>query len=198
MAESTKVLLGWLGVAVTLIAYLPYFWDLFSGKTKPHAFSWLIWGILTGIGFASQLAGHGGPGAWISGISSVILIVIFVLACFCGERKITRADWTFLFLALSAIPLWIVTETPLWSVLLVILIDLFGFVPTLYKSYHQPFQETALTYGLNSLKYVIGLLALSNYSVVTAAYPSYNVITQTGFAAFLYWRRAQLAAKPKF
>jgi len=48
------------------------------------------------------------------------------------------ADWYFFLAALAAIPLWLLTRTPLYSVVVVTVIDALAYVPTFRKSWHRP------------------------------------------------------------
>lgn len=60
-----KIYLGYLAIAIGFASYGRYFWDIYQGKIKPHAFSWFVWGTLTGIGFAAITAAGGR--AWCLG-----------------------------------------------------------------------------------------------------------------------------------
>ena len=60
----SKEFLSAIAIALTLIAFLPYIRSILRGKTKPHVFSWLIWGTTTFVVFLAQLADEGGVGAW--------------------------------------------------------------------------------------------------------------------------------------
>jgi uncharacterized protein with PQ loop repeat len=51
-----KELLGMIAIALTLVAFLPYIRSIFRGKTRPHVFSWVIWGSTTFVVFLAQLA----------------------------------------------------------------------------------------------------------------------------------------------
>ncbi|MBN8549007.1 MAG: hypothetical protein J0M12_06810 [Deltaproteobacteria bacterium] len=192
ISADTKVVLGSVAALIAVAAYIPYFRDIFLGKTKPHAFSWLIWALLCGIGFAGQLADQGGAGSWITGLTSVACFAVFVLALFRGERDVTRGDWCCLFFSLAAIPLWILTESPLWSMILITIIDTVGFIPTFRKSYYKPEQETAVTYTLSSVKFLLAIVALNNYSIVTVLYPASLVLINGAFVVMVYVRRAML------
>ncbi|MEA3399221.1 MAG: hypothetical protein U9R00_01765 [Patescibacteria group bacterium] len=68
--------------------------------------------------------------------------------------------------------MWYLTSNPLGAIILVTLIDLFGYFPTLRKSYSKPHEETATTFFLNGLKFLISLFALQVYTPVTWLYPS--------------------------
>ncbi len=172
-----------------VIAYLPYLRDIVSGKTVPHAFSWLIWALLTGIGFWAQVTGDGGPGAWSTGITSASCFTIFMFALFRGERNIAPFDWACLIVGLAGIPIWLITDTPLWSVLLITGVDLIAFLPTYRKTFLKPSEETLLTYNLSSLKFILGIMALRSFSVVTVLFPASIVLTNSTFVALVYWRR---------
>ena len=58
-----KPLLGAIGIGLTFFAYLPYIRSIVQGKTRPHVFSWVIWGTSTCIVFLAQLTDKGGAGA---------------------------------------------------------------------------------------------------------------------------------------
>lgn len=189
-----------LGIGATLIAlysYVPYFCDIFRGKTKPHAFSWLVWGLLMVIGFAGQVSDGAGPGAWVIGFSACACLTIFVLALRHGEKNITRSDWWCLWISLTAIPLWMLTSTPLWSMLLITIIDFVGFAPTFRKSYHKPFEETVVVYTLGAIKHSMGIAALERFSLITLLYPLSLVLTNAGLAAMIMFRRSAMMAENK-
>ena len=98
-----KTLLGYLAVLTALVAYGFYLDSIWKGRTKPHAFSWLLWGLLTGIVFTAQVIKGGGAGAWVTGVSSVICFIIGVAALFKDERGFSKFDWVFLSAALAAL-----------------------------------------------------------------------------------------------
>lgn len=75
-----KVGLAIVAIAMTVVGYFFYFKDIFANKTKPHAFSWLVWASLTGIAFFGQLSDDAGPGAWVTAVTAAISFVIFALA----------------------------------------------------------------------------------------------------------------------
>lgn len=187
-----KELLGITATAIAFISYVPYFRDIFAGKTKPHAFSWLVWSSLTAIGFAGQAADNGGPGAWVTGATALLTFFIFAIALKKGERRITFTDWLSLAGAGIAILFWAITKQPLLSVVLITLIDALGFFPTFRKSYSKPNEETLITYGLSGLKFVIALFALDNFTIATALYPIYLVVANWAFIVMLTVRRKHL------
>ncbi len=186
-----KTALGVIAVLVSIIGYVPYFRDILAGKTKPHAFSWLVWGILNAIAFAGQIRGNGGPGVWAVGLTAVALFAIFALSLSRGEKHIKRFDWLCLIGAAAALLLWIITSQPLLSIILITVIDLLGFLPTVRKAYVRPNQETLITYEINTAKYGLVVLALRNYSLLTVLFPLAVAIMNGLFVAMLIIRRQQ-------
>jgi hypothetical protein len=188
-----KSILGVLAVIIGLVGYVPYLRNIFNGKTKPHAFSWLVWGILTGIAFVAQVHSKGGAGAWVTGFTAGVCIFIFMLALWKGAKDFPLVDWLALAGAGVASLLWLVTNGPLAAVILVTIIDALGFIPTFRKSYIRPNEETTFTYSLSGLKFVVGIIALQHYSAVNIIYPASLVITNGIFVLMVLSRRAQLA-----
>ena len=184
-----REVLGLLSVAIASISYFIYFVSIFKGKTKPHVFSWFVWGILASIAFFAQLSDKGGAGTWVTGFSAFICFIISGLALFKGEKNITKSDWICFVAALISIPLWYFTKTPIYSVILVVIIEIIGFIPTLRKSYSKPHEEAASCYGLAAIKHVTSILALENLSITTFLYPLSLVIINTWFVLMLLQRR---------
>lgn len=174
--------------------YLPYFIEIARGRTRPHLFSWLTWGLIIGLGFILSDSSGGGEGAWIFAAQSIACFLIAGLSFYRGEKNITAADW----LAFSAASLicvfYIFTRNAVWSVVLAATVDLLGFLPTVRKSYAAPQSEPALTYFLSFLGYSFSLAALDKFSFVTLFYPSSLVLTNSLFVFYLLYRRRALAA----
>ncbi|OGJ62936.1 hypothetical protein A3C37_05560 [Candidatus Peribacteria bacterium RIFCSPHIGHO2_02_FULL_53_20] len=187
--QEYKTLLGGLGAIIALLAYAIYFHDIFFRHTKPHAFSWLVWTLLAGIGFAAQVTGGAGAGSWVLGVDVIVCSVIFVVALWKGERGYVWVDWISLALALFSIVLWRITGTPLLSVILICCIDALAYVPTFRKSFFKPQEESMTAFMLFSLKFILVLLALERYSIVTALYPAWIIILNVGFVGMLLWGR---------
>jgi hypothetical protein len=80
-----KELLSAAGIALTFVMFVPYIRSIHRGQTKPHVFSWVVWGFGTFVVFLAQLADGGGLGAWPIGVSGLITIYIAALS-FCSKR----------------------------------------------------------------------------------------------------------------
>ncbi len=189
-----KNVLGIIAVVVAFVSYVPYFRNIFAGKTKPHAFSWLVWGILNAVAFAGQIHDKGGAGAWAVGLTAAVMFTIFGVSLRFGEKDIRPFDWFCLVGAGIALLPWLLTNDPLISVVLITVIDALGFLPTVRKSYKKPHQETLITFLLSTLKYSLVIFALQKYTLVTILFPLSLVIMNGLFVLMLVIRRRRVQA----
>ena len=102
---------GVFSITLAVIAYVPYIRSIFEGKTRPHVFTWVIWMLLTIIAFSIQMTQGAGAGAWATGVTGVLCVVIFLASLRHGETHITRSDWLTFIAALLAIPIWLAASS---------------------------------------------------------------------------------------
>jgi hypothetical protein len=183
-------------IVLTFVAFVPYIHSIRAGQTKPHAFSWIVWGLGTFVVFLAQLADRGGPGAWPTGVSGIITACIAVLAYRSrADTSITKVDWVFLAIALAALPCWLLTSNPLVAVVLLTGMDLAGFVPTFRIAFLNPHAEHVGFYSLGALRNVLAIAALEHYSVTTVLFPAAVGIACVLFVAMVAYRRSQLRGR---
>ena len=187
-----KTFVAVISVAMTLFGYFFYFRDIFAGKTKPHVYSWLVWGLLTAIAFFGQISDGAGAGAWVTAVTALASFVIVGLSLKRGEKDITQTDKNSLIGTGVALLLWVVTDSPLLSIILVTIIDFLGFLPTIRKSIIKPYEETLIHYVFAGAKFALALIALDNFSVITALYPASLVLANWLFIILLVVQRKKL------
>lgn len=192
MTPEIKTLFAFIAIVIAVISYIPYFKDIFNGKTKPHAFTWLIWGTLNGVAFAGQIADDGGIGAWALGFTAFATLSIFILSLFKGEKDIRPFDWFCLSGSLLALIPWLVTNDPLLSVILITIIDVIAFMPTVRKTIKKPHQETLTTYTMSIFKYFLIVGALERYTLVTTLFPFVIGLMNVLFVLFVISKRKRL------
>ena len=190
---ETKTIIALASIAMTIFGYSFYFKDIFAGKTKPHAFSWLVWATLTSIAFFGQLSAGAGPGAWVTATTAAISFIIFWLSLTRGEKDITKSDKIFLGASFFAIIPWLLTKYPLISIILVTVIDFLGFLPTIRKSIKKPYEETLIHYVFAGLKFLLAIIALDNYTLVTWLYPASLVLANWLFIVLLVVQRRKIS-----
>lgn len=180
--------------AVILAAarYGTYFYTIYKGKTKPHAFSWFLWGAVTGVGTLAQFDLNAGPSAWALAFVSVTCLIIALISFFIGERDYTKSDWFALIACIFAIPIWQITQNPLTALFIIIIIDALTYWPTIRKSFNRPHTEPPISYGFAGMRYFLMLFAVPDPTWENLMYPFFLMITDWGFAVYVVIRRWQL------
>ena len=182
---------------IGLVSAYPYLRDVVRRRTRPHVFTWGIWGVLTAIAFAAQLSKGAGAGSWIVGITLVNCFVVVALAIPYGERDIKLVDWICLAGAVGGLVMWRVTSDPRTAVVLVTTVDLVAFLPTLRKAYYKPHEETLIFFSMSIFKFGLGVAALRTYSLTTYLVPSAIAAFNVVFVTTLVLRRRTLARQAK-
>lgn len=189
-----KQLFGTLAGLLTFALFLPYIRSIRRGKIKPHVFSWIVWGAGTLIVSLAQLAGGGGSGAWVICVSGLISCYIALLSYLKrGDIRATATDWAFLVVALSALPFWFLTSNPLWAVVILTLVDLLGFAPTIRKAYARPHQESVAFFAFSFVRNMLVLVALEEYSTTTILFPATVGVACLLLALLLVYRKRIVA-----
>jgi|SRR3989344_1776081 len=187
-----KIILGIVATVIGFISYIPYFVDILKNKTKPHIFSWLSWGLLTGIAFFAQVVKGGGPSAWVIGSGAILCFLVIVISFFKGEKNITKIDWFCLGCFILGVLLWKLTNDPLFALVLSVITNLLAFVPTFIKSYRKPWEETMSLYFLSALKWAITLAVITSYSFATIIFPLSLFLTNGLFVVMVLYRKNKI------
>jgi hypothetical protein len=189
-----KETLSAVAIVLTFAAFVPYIRAIISGTTKPHVFSWVIWGATTFAVFLAQLEGEGGVGAWPIGVSGIITLFIAFLAYVKrSDITITKTDRLFFVSALSSLPLWYLTSDPLWAVVILTTVDVLGFGPTIRKAHRFPHSESVLFFALFAARNLLVIMALESYSVTTVLFPAAIAAACMLLMAMLTYRRRATA-----
>ena len=194
---NIKLLLGILSIIPAIIAYYSYFSAMFANRIKPHAFSWLVWGLLSGNGFLAQVHAHGGIGTWATGLTSAASLTISCFAIYRGSTKASAFDWTLLILALTSLVLLIFISNKNIALCLTLFALVAGFAMTMRKGYKKPSEENAKAFMLNTIKFIPAIFALSTFSFLTVAYPLVAALGNAAVAGMLYLRKGKDGTKPE-
>ena len=191
-----KDLASAIAIILTVVIFVPYGRAALAGRIAPHAFSWLIWTLVTLSVFCAQLSDGAGVGAWPVGLSGAITASIAVLAWLGrGDVAPTRSDAYFLVAAASALPIWWATSDPVWAVLILTAIDLAGFGPTVRLAWRRPHHEQARFFALAAIRNALVVTALEHYSVATVLFPAAVGLGCLALVSLLLLRRRAVPAQ---
>jgi hypothetical protein len=184
-----KLIFAIIGALLAIAGNLPYLNDVIKKKVQPHPYTWFVWSIVSGVTFFGQVAKGAGVAAIAFGASEIFTIIIFFFSLSYGFKNIPKKDSYFLFAALLGIVPWIILNDPTWSVIIMVIIDLIAFIPTLRKTWFKPKTESPMLYGSNVLRHGLALLALSSYNIATMLHSISMIITNTTMTYFILRNR---------
>lgn len=170
---NKELVFGLLSVLVNLAGYVPYIRDILAQKVKPQRITWAIWTILTGIAFYNQIQNGGGYSVYFFGSTFFLVTIVLLLSIKYGFKQTTRFDIGCLVLALGLLGVFLVTKNTIYTTYLAVGIDMFGALPTVYKTFRHPETEAYAQWVMAAIAGLFSMLALTTFSLVLIAYPLY-------------------------
>lgn len=167
---NIKIIFSIIACIVETVSFFPYFKNIFSKKTKPHIYSWLIWTLTQGTAATGIWYGGGGWGGLGLSLATLLVFCIFLLSFKFGTKNITKSDTIVLATAVTAIIVWWQLKNPVLAVLMVSAIDMLGYIPSFRKSYFEPWSETLTTWIGFIIADIFAIAALKNYNLLTLSY----------------------------
>ncbi len=167
------------------MANIPYAYRVIKGLIRPHPFTWLVWTILTAIMAIVQFNEGAGGGSWLLINTTFFNIIITIFAFKNGMIYADKKDYIVLGFCLACIPLYFYFNLPLYTALVITIIDSISFIPTIRKAFKDPNGDSANFQFLMVVAYSCSLLAMDTYSITTCIFPIAMVIMHGITCAFL-------------
>ena len=197
---DNAVLMGGLAVVIMLVAYGLQLWKTWRGISEPHPIAWFGFGFLTGIGYLVQWQEGAGTGSWVMGLTAVFCFLVGGMSQYKKHWHVSdfgNWDWAALAAGTGLFAFYLICKNLPWGLLVSAVsatsADLVLYIPIFKKAWTLPKKEYALSYGLNSLKFVPSLFAMGNRSVETCLYPSAMIGINAIVVIYLLWRRRRIA-----
>ncbi len=187
-----KELIGIIAASLVIVAYIPYFRDILNGRTKPHPYSWFVWGLNTAIISALQVTHGAGFGSLTTFTAATVSFAICALSLKRGVSDIRLIDTVFLILALIGMVIWLFAKEPVASMILLVTIDILGLLPSMRKAWNKPYEETLFMWSLNGFRHSLSILAIRDYSIITLLNPLVWAIGNLSFSLLLVLRRRKI------
>ncbi len=188
------------GAAATIVMFVllvPYIRSILKEDTRPNPVSWFGWTLLYGIAAVAQASQGFDWSLAIPAIGTVSTGVVGFVALRTGKAMWTKIDRFSITVAILAIVLWVITKEPLTALVLSIIADLAVSLPTLYKTYTQPFSEPWLLWVIYSTAVALELLATTHLTIYNLLVPVYSfgvdvLITLFSLRQFLIKRPGEI------
>lgn len=183
---------GILATILGVIGAIPYIYDTYRKKTKPHRVAWLLFLILSIIALSSQFA--------LGARESLIFYTWFVINNTIifglslrrkgGYGDISTINVICFMLAILAIIIWKTTDSPLLALICVLIADGIGALLVLVKAYRHPGTETTIMWALGAVAAFINILAVGSLRIELIAAPLQILILSVGIVMAIYIGRA--------
>ena len=116
-------------------------------------------------------------------------LVIAILSLKYGEEGWSKFDRFCLAGAVAAGVLWWVFKTPMTALIVNLVMDWLGLMPTARKAYHRPHTEDRLSWMCWFVGSLLNLFAVGTWTVELAIYPIYMAVGNGIIAALVCWPR---------
>lgn len=178
-------MIGKLAGILSFVAFVLYYISIVQGRSRPNRVTWIILTVVGILILASYYASGARNTLWVPVAYTIGPLIAALLAFKYGEGGASKLDMFCLFACGMSIVLWIITESPLLTLLINIGIDFVGMIPTLVKSFLDPLSEDVLAWWVTVLSNVLNVMALETWEFSIAVYPIYMVVVNGLVALFL-------------
>ena len=187
-----KDILALTGALLVTFSTLPYLVDIARRKTKPNIVSWLTWTILTAIATAAAFAAHEPKTALLTLGGTICTAAVVILGLKYGIAKFSRFDIFCQIGAVLGLIGWLAFDSPALGVIIPLIIDFIGALPTIRHSWLKPLEETWQTFLIGVIASALTLASLTRFNIVSLLYPVYLLIANGVLVLIILYRRRQL------
>ena len=185
LAEIAGIIAG----GLALIDFVLYDISIIRGKTRPNRATWFILSIVGIIIFSSYYSLGARDTLWMPLAYTIGPVVAFILSIKMGEGGWTTFDKVCLLGAGVSIILWWQTGSALVALLTNIVIDMFGLLPTVKKSYLNPASEEFFPWFVTVIACIFNIFAIQAWEFNVWVYPIYMLLINGVIAWLLYYPR---------
>lgn len=190
MEVDRFLITGALAGVITFIAFIFYGYDTLKGISSPNPATWVVWWV-EGVLILSSSWEGGARETLIPTVVAQIGFSVMVLLLWKYGAKWSVLDKRCLVAALLSVIPWIITNDPVWTLMITLAIDLLGAWPTWKKAYHDPSSEGALpgkiAWALFALASIVNVFAINNlWDPYVAVYP-FQITVVTVTMTVLVW-----------
>lgn len=185
------ILSNFLSIASTF----PYLAGVVKGVVKPRIITWIIWSILTGVSCIASLFEGQYVTMTLLIVTTALTSSVAILGWRHGSKQVNKLDITCLICALVGIVIWRLSNSPGLAVIVMLIADLMGGLPTLIHSWQKPNEEEWRTFSISAVGSFCTLLAVNSWKITAFAFPLYLVVMGLTYSTIIITRRKYLGYK---
>lgn len=173
---------------LSLISPISYTKSMLAHKSKPHRVTRLIVWLASIAGILGVLHDANFAGQVFAFIFFARATYLLIMSLIYGVGGATKLDKTCLVVGVLALVAYVVTGSGLLAVLLGILADLIGYIPTFVKTYHTPSSEDPTFFAIEGLASLFGVIAVGSLQV-GILFPVYFVVSSLIVLLLIYRKK---------
>ncbi len=170
------VVLTVLGIGLTSLAIIPYLVDTIQGKTKPRLVTWVIWIMTNGIASLAAFYSSQYPTALLLATVVILMSLIVGIGWKKGDKSFSRLDTVCFVGSIVGIIVWKLLDSADVAIMVLVLTEIIGGVPTLMHAWKKPNEETFVTYFVTFLGSLCILLTVGSWTITGFVYPLHLVL----------------------
>lgn len=168
--------LGLIAGIISFLAFIFYYYSILEGSTKPNRATWLILTIVGALIASSYYSVGARDTLWVA-LSYVLgPFIALLLSLKYGEGGWSSFDKWCLLGSGGGLLFWVLLKLPILTLVTNIIIDFFGILPTLKKSWVRPFSEALLPWLLTFIASILNMVALESSEFEIVIYPIYMLV----------------------
>ncbi len=188
--------MGQIAGILAFISFLPYIRSILRKETKPQRTTYTIWTVVTFVTLFSYFASGARDTMWQVLVFAAMQLIVLGLSFKYGMGGFEKLDiFCFAGAALGVI-LWIITNDPRIALYLSIIVEGFGWMPTIKKTYNLPYTENVTSWAIACIASVCNLLAITAFSPEIISYPLFVFVFQSSLLAIILIRRRKVEPFP--
>ena len=175
----TFELAGQIAGIISLAAFIPYILAIVNKKTSPNKVTWWVWTLVGILLVGSQYFATGSINTlWLPiGLTIGNLIVALLSLRYHDKGKMPSIDKYCLFGALLGLAVWLLLDSPLVALMIIVLVDFLATAPTVLKAYGKPKTENALTWGLFVLADILSIVSVERFELDILLMPTHFLLS---------------------
>jgi hypothetical protein len=166
---------GWVSGGILIIGLGIYLRAIAQGKASSNRVTWGIWVLVNGLFCFSYYEANGLVASiWVPFVYLAGTAAIFIFLLKFGQQgHWSWVEKTALLCVGIILALWFIFQSPLSTLTLTLLVDIFGAVPLIVTVWRDPRADYAPAWYVGLVANTLNLLAVEQWDYANASYPLY-------------------------
>lgn len=166
--------------------------SVLKGSFKPQRMTRFLIMLVSFLFVGTLFANGDRNGIYLASAQLLGSIAMFYLSLRRGMGGNTRLDWMVFAMAIGSLIVWQTTANPFLGLVMSIVTDFIGFVPTLVKTWKYPETEEWKFYMSDVVASIFSILSIGAFSLGNLAFPIYIFLINITSVVMILGRKSYL------